>query len=136
MAHMLHYLTVPLLIAHISSRWYVMGTLLVLIVLYEALKHQQTVSGSIDDCQRVGNSVTTLSVPNGVNPSKIMMHTVPGSYYKVMVPAVSWWESHPFRWVLAWNAALADAFTGTQTIITVMATRAVSRAFAYCTCFY
>ena len=100
MAHMLHYLTVPLLIAHMSSRWYVLGTLLVLIVLYEAVKHQQTVSGSVDDCQRVGNSVTAISVPHGTTHSKLMVHTVPGSYYKVRVPAVSWWESHPFRWVV------------------------------------
>lgn len=104
MAHMLHYVTVPLLIAHMSSRWYVLGTLLVLIMLHEAVKHQQTVSGSVDDCQRMGNSVTALSVPHGANHSKILVHTVPGSYYKVRVPAVSWWESHPFRWVLVGNA--------------------------------
>ena len=96
MAHMLHYLTVPLLIAHMPARWYVLGTLLLLLVCYEGVRHNQTITGSVEDCRRVGSSVTALSMPYQASYSKIMVHTLPGAYYKVKVPSVSWWESHPF----------------------------------------
>lgn len=107
MLHMLHYLTVPLLILHMppkfpglgsqEANYVLLGTLLALIALYEFVKHHQTITGSVDEhCRRVGSHVTALTVPNGASSSKMLAHTVPGTYYKVRVPAVSWWESHPF----------------------------------------
>jgi len=110
MMHMLHYLTVPLLIIHMpkvpglgisqEANYVAYGTLLALILLYEFVKHHQTITGSVEEhCRRVGTQVTAVTVPNGACSSKILAHTVPGTYYKVRVPAVSWWESHPFRCV-------------------------------------
>lgn len=94
LTHMLQITIVPIMIAHVPFRWYVLGPLLVLIAWNEFKKQRNTFSYNLSLSRRIGGGISMVTIPCGN-----VVHgpiAAPGAYYKVKIPALSWLEWHPF----------------------------------------
>lgn len=93
--HKLYYVYLPILVMHVPYRTYVLGVLLGLFALHECIKMSVTKTGNLKECSVVGSSTTRVVMEND-SLGWGLLGTIPGSFYKVKVPALGTLEWHPF----------------------------------------
>ena len=108
--HYLYYIYLPVLIMHVPYRIYVLGAVLGLFILHEIIKAQLTATGNLAKCSLIGTSTSRLLMDMDAKWGWNLIGSMPGSYYKIKIPALSSVEWHPFSLVTSRSGIQPEFF--------------------------
>eukprot|EP00927_Polykrikos_kofoidii_P041597 TRINITY_DN3545_c0_g1_i8.p1 TRINITY_DN3545_c0_g1~~TRINITY_DN3545_c0_g1_i8.p1 ORF type:complete len:719 (-),score=51.02 TRINITY_DN3545_c0_g1_i8:20-2176(-) len=92
--HLLHWLNIPLLVGHVPARLYVLGLAFAVVLLHEFRRWRTTKACSLkNSCFRLSHEHSGIAIPISCTD---VMRPIPGSFYRICIPAISSIEWHPF----------------------------------------